>query len=96
MASFIIVQFFFEEIGPVSPVTCTVIDKRYEIVLLNYAIPTFQQCACMGSRIFMQDGAASSIANAVKQLLNMYFANDRIISRHFRTGWLPRSPDLNP
>ncbi|GBM96286.1 hypothetical protein AVEN_142048-1 [Araneus ventricosus] len=30
----------------------------------------------------------------VKQLLNLQFGNDRIISRHFPTAWPPRSPDL--
>ncbi|GBN41243.1 hypothetical protein AVEN_52362-1 [Araneus ventricosus] len=36
------------------------------------------------------------IATPVKQLLNLHFGNDRIISRHFPTDWPPRSPDLNP
>ncbi|GBN85469.1 hypothetical protein AVEN_161292-1 [Araneus ventricosus] len=44
----------------------------------------------------MQDGAPPHIATAVKQLLNLYFGNDRIISRHFPTAWPLRSPDLNP
>ncbi|GBM41710.1 hypothetical protein AVEN_173115-1 [Araneus ventricosus] len=43
----------------------------------------------------MQDGAALHIATAVKQLLNLHFGNNRIISRHFATAWPPRSPDLN-
>ncbi|GBM90324.1 hypothetical protein AVEN_116314-1 [Araneus ventricosus] len=36
------------------------------------------------------------LATPVKQLLNLHFVNDRIISRHFKTAWPPRSPDLNP
>ncbi|GBO39648.1 hypothetical protein AVEN_204140-1 [Araneus ventricosus] len=44
----------------------------------------------------MQDDAPLHIATPVKQLLNLHFGNDRIISRHFPTAWPPRSPDLNP
>ncbi|GBL93142.1 hypothetical protein AVEN_216491-1 [Araneus ventricosus] len=44
----------------------------------------------------MQDSALPHIATPVKQLLNLHFGNDRIISRHFATAWPPRSPDLNP
>ncbi|GBM69974.1 hypothetical protein AVEN_142995-1 [Araneus ventricosus] len=44
----------------------------------------------------MQDGAPLHIATPVKQLLNLHFGNDRIISRHFPTAWPPQSPDLNP
>ncbi|GBM90321.1 hypothetical protein AVEN_116311-1 [Araneus ventricosus] len=36
------------------------------------------------------------LATPVKQLLNLHFVNDRIISRHFTTAWPPRSPDMNP
>ncbi|GBM90436.1 hypothetical protein AVEN_124684-1 [Araneus ventricosus] len=43
----------------------------------------------------MQDGAPPHIATPVKQLLNLHFGNDRIISGHFPTAWPPRSPDLN-
>ena len=50
----------------------------------------------MDQIIFMQDGAPPHIANPVKQLLKRHFENARIISRHFFTGWLFRSPDLNP
>ncbi|GBN71924.1 hypothetical protein AVEN_250459-1 [Araneus ventricosus] len=61
---------------------------------------SFQHCnsafVCVDSTIFMQDGAPPHIATAVKQLLNLHFGNDRIISRHFPTAWPPRSPDLNP
>ncbi|GBL83143.1 hypothetical protein AVEN_145745-1 [Araneus ventricosus] len=44
----------------------------------------------------MQDGAPPHIATPLKQLLNMHFGYDRIISGHFPTAWPPRSPDLNP
>ncbi|GBM25541.1 hypothetical protein AVEN_272540-1 [Araneus ventricosus] len=39
----------------------------------------------------MKDGAPPHIANPVKRLLSMHFGNYRIISRHFRRNWLPRS-----
>ncbi|GBM73688.1 hypothetical protein AVEN_177739-1 [Araneus ventricosus] len=43
----------------------------------------------------MHDGVLPHIETIVKQLLNLHFVNDRIISRHFPTAWPPRSPDLN-
>ncbi|NSX83578.1 hypothetical protein GOM44_04430 [Wolbachia endosymbiont of Atemnus politus] len=94
-ASFILGPFFYEEIGRSGPVTCTITGKRYENLLRNQVIPALQQRACVGSIIFMQDGAPPHIFNPVKQLLTMHFGT-RIISRHFPTVWPPRSPDLNP
>ncbi|GBN12334.1 hypothetical protein AVEN_95190-1 [Araneus ventricosus] len=44
----------------------------------------------------MKDGTPPHIATTVTQPLNLYFGNDRIISRHFPSAWPPRSPDLNP
>ncbi|GBM36494.1 hypothetical protein AVEN_249684-1 [Araneus ventricosus] len=95
-AAFIVGPFFFEEIGPLGLVSCTVNGTRYESLLRNQLIPTLQQRGYMDSTIFMQDGAPTHIATPVKQLLNLNFGNDRIISRHFPTAWPPRSPDLNP
>ncbi|GIY46543.1 hypothetical protein CEXT_485351 [Caerostris extrusa] len=43
----------------------------------------------------MQDGAPQPIAKPVMQLLMRHFGNDRIISSHFSTTWLERSPDLS-
>ncbi|GBN43390.1 hypothetical protein AVEN_138006-1 [Araneus ventricosus] len=93
MAAFIVGPFFFEEMGPV---TYTVKGTCYESLLRNQLIPALQQRGCVDSTIFMQDGAPPHIATPVKQLLNLHFGNDRIISRHFLTVWPPRSPDLNP
>ncbi|GBM67333.1 hypothetical protein AVEN_97308-1 [Araneus ventricosus] len=95
-AAFIVGLFFFEEIGPSRPVTCIVNGTRYESLLRNQFIPALQQPGCVDSTIFMQDGTPSHIATSVKQLLNLQFGNDRIISRYFPTAWPPRSPDLNP
>ncbi|GBO00911.1 hypothetical protein AVEN_86610-1 [Araneus ventricosus] len=88
-AAFIVGPFFFEDIGPSGPVTFTVNETRYESLLRNQLIPALQQRGCV-------DGAPPHIATPVKQLLNLHFENDRIISRHFPTAWPPRSPDLNP
>ncbi|GBM23639.1 hypothetical protein AVEN_117389-1 [Araneus ventricosus] len=95
-AAFIVGPFLFEEIGPSGPVACKVNETRYESLLLNQLIPALQQRGCVESTIFMQDGAPPHIATPLKQLLNLHFRNDRIISRHFPTTWPPRSLDLNP
>ncbi|GBM18817.1 hypothetical protein AVEN_203096-1 [Araneus ventricosus] len=95
-AVFIVGPFFFEEIGPSGPVICTVNGTSYESLLRNHLIPALQQRVCLDSTIFMQDCAPPHIATPVKQLLNLHFGNDRIISRHFQTARPPRSPDLNP
>ncbi|GBM14267.1 hypothetical protein AVEN_167344-1 [Araneus ventricosus] len=96
MAAFIVGPFFYEEIGPLGPVTCIVNGTRYESLLHNQLVPALQQRGCVDSTTFMQDGALPHIATPVKQLLNLHFGNDRIISRHFPTAYPPRSPDLNP
>ncbi|GBM62922.1 hypothetical protein AVEN_22330-1 [Araneus ventricosus] len=89
-AAFIVGPFFFE--NPSGPVTCTVNGTRYESLLRNQLIPALQQRGCVDSTIFMQVGAPPHIATPVKQLLNLHFGNDRIISRHFPTAWPP--PEL--
>ncbi|GBM70914.1 hypothetical protein AVEN_97453-1 [Araneus ventricosus] len=95
-AAFIVGPLFFEEIGPSGAVTFIVNGTRYESLLRNQLISALQQCGCEDSKIFMQDSASPHNAISVKQLLNLNFGNDRIISRHFPTAWPPRSPDLNP
>ncbi|GBM18011.1 hypothetical protein AVEN_238403-1 [Araneus ventricosus] len=95
-AAFIVGPFFFEEIGPSGPVTCTVNGTRYESLLRNQLIPALQQRGCVDNTIFMQNGAPPHIETPVKQQLNMCFGKDRIISRHFTTAWPPLSPNLNP
>ncbi|GBM90204.1 hypothetical protein AVEN_82201-1 [Araneus ventricosus] len=64
-ASYIVWQFFFEETGPVGPVSCSVNGIRYESLLRNHVIPNKTE---------------PHIANPVKCLLSMHFGNDRIIS----------------
>ncbi|GBM29713.1 hypothetical protein AVEN_156899-1 [Araneus ventricosus] len=93
--AFIVESFFFEEIGPSGPLTCSVNGIRYKSLLRNQLIPALQQRVCVDSTIFMQDGAPPHIATPVKQLLNLYFGNVRIISCCFLTAWPVRSPDLN-
>ncbi|GBM08385.1 hypothetical protein AVEN_108380-1 [Araneus ventricosus] len=63
---------------------------RYEFLLRNQLIPALQQ------REWQYFYAPPHIATPVKQLFNLHFGNDRIISHHFPTAWSPRSPDLNP
>jgi hypothetical protein len=48
------------------------------------------------STTFMQDGAPPHIATRVKDVLRTPFGEDRMLSRHFRQAWPPRSPNLNP
>ncbi|GBL81301.1 hypothetical protein AVEN_143618-1 [Araneus ventricosus] len=95
-AAFIVGPFFFEQIGPSDPVTCTVNGTDYESLLLNQLISALQQRGCVDSTIFMQDGAPPHIVTPVKQLLNLHFGSGRIINRHFPAALSPRSPDLNP
>ncbi|GBO03010.1 hypothetical protein AVEN_189505-1 [Araneus ventricosus] len=42
-AALIVGSYFFEEIGPSGPVTCTVKGTRYEYLLQNQPIPALQQ-----------------------------------------------------
>ncbi|GBL90779.1 hypothetical protein AVEN_215520-1 [Araneus ventricosus] len=72
-AAFIVDPFFFEEIGPSCPVTCTVNGTHHESLLRNQLIPALQQRGCVYSTIFVQDDAPSHIATSVKQLLNLQF-----------------------
>ncbi|GBN48423.1 hypothetical protein AVEN_84468-1 [Araneus ventricosus] len=85
-ANFIIGPFFFEEIGPSGLVTCTVKGTLYESLLRNQLIRALQQRGCVDGTFFMQDGAPPHISTPVKQLLNLHFGNDKIISRHFLTA----------
>ncbi|GBM87610.1 hypothetical protein AVEN_119538-1 [Araneus ventricosus] len=95
-AAFIIGLFFSEEIGPSGPATCAISGTSYESLLKSQLIPALQQRGCVDSTIFMQDGAPPHIATPVKQLLNLHFGDERIISRYFPTAWSQLSPDLNP
>lgn len=95
-AEFVVGPYFFEEVTPAGPVTCTVNSNRYKFLLSSYVIPALQQRQCLDSTVFMQDGATPHIATQVKDLLQRTFGNDRIISRNFPTAWPARSPDLNP
>ncbi|GBN67608.1 hypothetical protein AVEN_36271-1 [Araneus ventricosus] len=80
-AKFIVGHFFFEEIGPSGLVTCTVRGKLYESLLRNQLIRALQQRRCVDGTIFMQADAPPHITTPVKQLLNLHFGNDKILSR---------------
>lgn len=76
-------------------VTCTVNSKRYESVLRNRVIPTFQLRTCVSSIIFKLDGVYPHIANLLKELLDIHFGKNRIMSYHFPKAWTPVSLGLN-
>ena len=94
-AAFQVRLFFFEDATHAGPVTCTVTDKRYEVFLHNHVLPVLQEHHCVDRTIFMHDGSPPHIATPMQRLLSAHFEDDWIISCHFPTTWLPRSPDLN-
>jgi hypothetical protein len=95
-ARFILGPYFFEELRPSGPVTCSVTAKRYLHMLETFVVPQLQQRQCLTETVFMQDGAPPHIGRAVQQLLRNHFTDDRVISRYFHMAWPPRSPDLTP
>lgn len=95
-AEFIVGPFFYENITPTGPVTCSVTGEKYRHMLNSFVIPALQQRQCLGEIIFMQDGAPPHVAVRVQQLLRQKFTTERVISRCFPTPWPPRSPDLTP
>ncbi|GFY26283.1 DUF4817 domain-containing protein [Trichonephila clavipes] len=95
--SFIIGPFFFETQCPVNGwITETVNTQRYLTLLRETVVPCLIQRGQISNVTFMQDGATSHTANLVKAFLIQTFGEDRIISRHCRYPWPPRSPDLTP
>ncbi|GBM87167.1 hypothetical protein AVEN_6104-1 [Araneus ventricosus] len=54
-ASFILGPFFFKDIDPAGPVTCTVNGVRYESLLNNHVIAALKHHARVGNTILMQD-----------------------------------------
>lgn len=92
----IIGPFFYENITPTGPVTCSVTGEKYRHMLNSFVIPALQQRQCLEEITFMQDGAPPHIALQVQRLLRETFTEERVISRCFPTAWPPRSPDLTP
>ncbi|GFT94885.1 uncharacterized protein TNCV_1471921 [Trichonephila clavipes] len=82
--------------GAGGPVTCSITGQRYASLLRNKIIPDLQARQCLSRIIFMQDGAPPHSTRCVKHVLKHHFTEERVISRHFRHLWPPRSPDLNP
>ena len=74
----------------------TVNGERYLAMLQDHLLPELRRNRKVRSTIFMQDGAPAHISNGVKQFLQNQFGDDRVISRHFRHFWPPRSPEINP
>ncbi|GFX06179.1 DUF4817 domain-containing protein [Trichonephila clavipes] len=93
--SFIIGPFFFETQCPVNGwITETVNVQRYLTLLRETVMPCLIQRGQISNVKFMQDGTTSHTANPVKAFLIQTFGEDRIVSRHCRYPWPPRSPDL--
>ncbi|GFX66107.1 transposable element tc3 transposase [Trichonephila clavipes] len=95
-ASFILVPYFFEELGAGGPVSCSITGQRYASLLRNKIIPDLQASQCLSRIIFMQDGAPPHITRCVTDVLKHHFTKERVINHQFRHLWPPRSPDLNP
>ncbi|GFS86043.1 DUF4817 domain-containing protein [Trichonephila clavipes] len=76
--------------------TETVNAQRYLTLLRETVVPCLIQRGQISNVTFMQDGATSHTANPVKAFLIQTFGEDRIVSRHCRYPWPPRSPDLTP
>ncbi|GFV89188.1 DUF4817 domain-containing protein [Trichonephila clavipes] len=95
--SFIKGPFFFETQCPVNGwITETVNAQRYLTLLRETVVPCLIQRGQISNVTFTQDGATSHTANPVKAFLIQTFGEDRIVSRHCRYPWPPRSPDLTP
>ncbi|GFW06484.1 DUF4817 domain-containing protein [Trichonephila clavipes] len=87
--------FFFETQCPVNGwITETVNAQRYQTLLRETVVPCLIQRGQISNVTFMQDGATSHTGNPVKAFLIQTFGEDRIVSRHCRYPWPPRSPDL--
>ncbi|GFV12721.1 uncharacterized protein TNCV_1366911 [Trichonephila clavipes] len=88
---------FFETQCPVNGwITETVIAHRYLTLLRETVVPCLIQRGQISNVTFMQDAVTSHTANPVKTFLIQTFGEDRIVSRHCRYPWPPRSPDLTP
>ncbi|GFW76862.1 DUF4817 domain-containing protein [Trichonephila clavipes] len=89
--------FFFEAQCPVNGwITGTINAQRYLTLLRETVVPCLIKRGQISNVPFMQDGATSHTANPIKTFLIQTFGEDRIVSRHCRYSWPPRSPDLTP
>ncbi|GFY05775.1 DUF4817 domain-containing protein [Trichonephila clavipes] len=89
--------FFFETQCAVNGwITETVNAQRYLTLLRETVVPCLIQRGQFSNVTFMQDKATSHTANPCKAFLIQTFGEDRIVSRHCRYPWPPRSPDLTP
>jgi hypothetical protein len=82
-AFFILGPYFFEELTPRGPVTCSITGERYASLLLNKIVPDLQSRQCLSRTIFMQDGAPPHISLRAKNVLKNHFTEERVISHHF-------------
>lgn len=72
----------------------TINSKHCDGVLcVSISIQNFQHYACVGCKIFMQDGAFSQNAKMAAQ---QAFWKRKNYQLSFSNYWSPRSPDINP
>ena len=85
--------YIFKEVTDGNLQTCTLTSACYQDMLIHCAIPELQRQNALSEVVWMQDGVPPHVGSSVKCLLGQWFG-DRVISRHFKFPWLPRSPDL--
>ncbi|GBN48554.1 hypothetical protein AVEN_233104-1 [Araneus ventricosus] len=78
------------------PVTCSVTEQRYRIMLLNLITPQLQQRRCLQPSVSMEDGAPSHIGFCAQQDLRQHSTDKWIFSREFPCRWPSRSSDRTP
>ncbi|KFM75906.1 Transposable element Tcb1 transposase, partial [Stegodyphus mimosarum] len=99
-------MFSWHSLGSLIIVEGTMDQYKYASVLADHVHPYMRIVFPQDDGIFQQDnarchtaasdGAPPHIARRVKDLLRASFGDDRVLSRHFRHAWPPRSPDLSP
>ena len=68
----------------------TVTARKYQNILENFIIPQIQQCQCLDSVTFIQDGALPHIELFVEQFFWQHITNDRVVTHAFESIWRPR------
>ena len=74
--------------------TCSFMSAWYSELLWQLGISALQECQCLQTTAFMQDGATPNIGCYVKDLLCANFGENYVIFRGFLDVWL-HSPKLN-
>ncbi|GFS95356.1 transposable element tc3 transposase [Nephila pilipes] len=74
--------YFFEELRPLQPVTCSITEQRY--MLKTFIVPQLQHRQCLFEKPFMQDEVPPQTVLAEQQFLRQHFIDDRAINQYFR------------